>query len=95
MKFKNISDLHLQSNENGKSIEFFNKFDFIEELFFFLGLIAVFIYGNLVRKSPILSTPDLTKQEVMHEVPEFARNIFATLDLNLDSSPRIVRQIPY
>jgi pilus assembly protein FimV len=87
---KNISDLNQHASVEGKSelsSHSFGKFEYLKDFLFFLGLTAIFIYGNLVRKSPLFAPLILKKEEEIHEVPEFAKNIFATLDLNLDTPP--------
>jgi pilus assembly protein FimV len=86
---KNIADLKKQSDSSSywdKISTFFSSHtNAFWELLAVFGLFVVFVYGNffrqgnshLMRQSPLSNSAQ--------EIPGFAKNIFQTLDLNLDS----------
>ncbi len=86
---KNIADLKKQSDSGSiwdDITTFFkaHKGSFWELLAVF-GLIVVFVYGNFFGHRNLSLTGQSSLRNTTQEVPGFAKNIFETLDLNLDS----------
>jgi pilus assembly protein FimV len=87
---KNIADLKKQSDRTStwdEILAFFNShINSVWEFLAVFSLFLVFVYGNFFhyRNSGLKGQSSLSISS--QEVPGFAKNIFATLDLNLDSS---------
>jgi pilus assembly protein FimV len=86
---KNIADLKKQSNSGSNWDEittFVNAHkDSLLELLAIFVLFVIFVYGNFFRHSNSSLTGQPLLRNSTQEVPSFAKNIFETLDLNLDS----------
>jgi len=86
---KNIADLKKQSDRTStwdEILAFFNShINSAWEFLAVFGLFLVFVYGNFFhyRNSGLKGQSSFSISS--QEVPGFAKNIFATLDLNLDS----------
>ena len=86
---KNIADLKKQSNQSStwdEILAFFNShINSAWEFLAVFGLFLVFVYGNFFhyRNSGLKGQSSFSISS--QEVPGSAKNIFATLDLNLDS----------
>ena len=90
---KNIADLKKQSDNNstGDEITSFLK-NYIHsfwDLLAVFSLFLVFVYGNFFRQGNLSSIGQPSVKHSSQEVPDFAKNIFETLDLNLDSTPSL------
>jgi pilus assembly protein FimV len=86
---KNIADLKKQSDTGSfweeVSSFFTSQIKSHYELLAILGLCVVFVYGNFFRQSNSHLIGESSLMKPSQEIPGFAKNIFETLDLNLDS----------